>query len=130
MRTMSRLSALLAFALAAPAAPQTGLQVQPASGDEASPSATAFTSLLPEAAAIIQYDDGEADTYVFGSASSKTLELMMRFDNIGGADVTLGGLDVCMRQTGSDSKVRFEVVVWTADGPGGAPGSEPGTSTE
>jgi len=124
MRTMSRLSALLAFALAAPAAPQTGLQVQPASGDEASPSATAFTSLLPEAAAIIQYDDGEADTYVFGSASSKTLELMMRFDNIGGADVTLGGLDVCMRQTGSDSKVRFEVVVWTADGPGGAPGSE------
>ena len=49
---------------------------------------------------------------------------MMRFDNIGGADVTLGGLDVCMRQTGSDSRIRFEVVVWTADGPGGAPGSE------
>ena len=35
-------------------------------------------------------------------------------------------LECCeiMRQTGSDSKVRFEVVVWTADGPGGAPGSE------
>lgn len=124
MRTESLLPAILAIALAAPAAAQTGLQMQPAGGETANPAAPGLERFETEAAAIIQYDDGEPDTYSSGSSSFGQLELMMRFDDIGGTDVTLGGVDVCLRQTGSDPKIRFEVIVWTADGPGGAPGHE------
>lgn len=124
MRTSSRLSVLLALALAVPAAAQVGLQVEATSGDEAIPSARPDASLLPEAAAIIIYDDGEADTYTYGTPAFNPLELLMRFDGIGGTDVTLGGVDVCMRQLGSDPMIRYEVIVWSADGPGGSPGTE------
>ena len=124
MRNLARFPLCLVIALAVPAAAQTGLLVEPTRGEVATPSAAAADGLLPEAAAIIQYDDGEVDTYTYGLSSSNTLELMMRFDSILGTDVTLGGVDVCMKQVGSDSKIRYEVVVWSADGPGGAPGTE------
>jgi len=124
MRIMSRLPVLLAMVLVVPASAQMDPRVQSAGGEVAIPSSATVEPFDTEAAAIIQYDDGEVDTYVWGSASSNTFELMMRFDSILGTDVTLGGVDVCMQQTGSDSKIRFEVVVWTADGAGGAPGTE------
>ncbi|MEO8197346.1 MAG: hypothetical protein ABI689_11560 [Thermoanaerobaculia bacterium] len=124
MRVLARISLLLGLALAAPVAAQVGLLVQPIIGVESTPSDPSAPSLLPEAAAIIQYDDNEVDTYVYGFATTNTFELMMRFDSILGTDVTLGGVDVCMQQTGSDSTIRYEVVVWSADGPGGTPGTE------
>ena len=127
MRAMSTMPALLGLilaALAVPSAAQTGLQMQSTTGEVAIPSSAAVEPFDTEAAAIIQYDDGEVDNYVWGNSTVKTLELAMRFDGIGGTDVTLGGLDVCLRQTGSDAKIRFEVVVWADDGPGGAPGTE------
>lgn len=124
MRTLSRLSALLAFAFAVPVSAQMSAQVQSAEGQAVVPPAVVEESLDPEAAAIIQYDDGEVDFYLSGASSVRTFELAMRFDGIGGTDVTLGGVDVCLRQAGSDSKIRFEVVVWAANGVGGAPGTE------
>lgn len=124
MRAICRLFAVVAFALVVPAGAQMGAQVQPAAGEMAIPSARAVEPLDTEAAAIIQYDDGEIDAFIAGSVPVKTFELAMRFDGIGGTDVTLGGLDVCLRQTGSDARVRFEVVIWAADGVGGTPGTE------
>ncbi len=127
MRAMSTLPALFALALAALAVPSSGqadLRVRPAGGEVAISSSAAVEPFDTEAAAIIQYDDGEVDNYVYGAPTVRTLELAMRFDGIGGTDVTLGGLDVCLHQTGSDAKIRFEVVVWAADGPGGTPGAE------
>ena len=124
MRIMSRLAAVLAVVLAVPGSAQLGPRVQSASGEFALPSPATLEPFDTEAAAIIQYDDGEVDSYLAGGVSVRTFELAMRFDAIGGTDVTLGGLDVCLRQTGSDSKIRFEVVVWAADGPGGSPGAE------
>lgn len=124
MRRMSRLLALLAIALAVPAAAQNGLLMQPGGGEVVPPPSPEIERFATKAAAIIQYDDGEADTYSSGAPAFAATELMMRFDSIGGTDVTLGGVDICMRQTGSDPKIRFELIVWTADGPGGAPGTE------
>lgn len=98
MRTESLLPAILAIALAAPAAAQTGLQMQPAGGETANPAAPGLERFETEAAAIIQYDDGEPDTYSSGSSSFGQLELMMRFDDIGGTDVTLGAwTSACVR---------------------------------
>ncbi len=127
MRAMSTVPALLGLiltSLAVPSAAQTGLQMQASSGEAALSSSAAVEPFDTEAAAIIQYDDGEVDNYVWGNSTVRTLELAMRFDGIGGTDVTLGGLDVCLRQIGSDPKIRFEIVVWAADGPGGTPGAE------
>lgn len=79
--------------------------------------------LTGKAVGIVQYDDGESDVgYV--DPGRATTELAMLFDNVGGPDVTLGSVDVCLYQTGADPKIRYEVVVWAADGPGGAPGTE------
>lgn len=124
MRTLSLLPSIFAIALAVPAAAQMGLQVQPSGGETAIPATPGLDPFATEAAAIIQYDDGEADTSLGGGLSVRTFELAMRFDGIGGTDVTLGGVDVCMQQIGSDSRIRYEVVVWAADGAGGTPGTE------
>ena len=124
MRASSRLSVLFALALSVPASAQTGLQVQPARGEAVLPS-SADGSLLPEAAAIIIYDDGEADTTVSGASSFDTFELMMRFDSILGTDVTLGGVDVCMQQSGSDSKSATR----SSCGPRTAPAVRPAPSS-
>ena len=127
MRAMSTVPALLGLilaALAVPSAAQPGIQIQSTGGEVAIASSAAVEPFDTEAAAIIQYDDGEADAYLQGGSGVRTFELAMRFDGIGGTDVTLGGLDVCLTQTGSDARIRFEVVVWAADGPGGAPGAE------
>lgn len=75
-----------------------------------------------KAAYIAQYDDGEADVFVMSGAT--TYEVSMLFENVGGQDVTLGGVSFCWRQTGGDSKIRYEVVIWAANGPGGTPGTE------
>jgi hypothetical protein len=77
-----------------------------------------------KAAFIAQYDDNEVDVTYAGSDTTPTFELAMRFDDIGGADVTLGSVSVCLRQTGGDSLVRYQVVLWAPNGPGGAPGTE------
>ena len=71
MRAMSTVPALLGLilaALAVPSAAQTGLQMQASSGEVAIPSSAAVEPFDTEAAAIIQYDDGEADTYVWVAA--------------------------------------------------------------
>lgn len=75
-----------------------------------------------KAAYIAMYDDGAWD-YLLSSGST-TVETNMLFQHIGGSDVTLGGVDFCWRRTGADSKIRYEVVIWAADGPGGTPGTE------
>jgi hypothetical protein len=124
MRSLPRSLAILATALAVPASAQMGAQVQSTRGEMATLSPAALEPFDTEAAAIIQYDDGEIDSYLAGGATVRTFELAMRFDNIGGTDVTLGGLDVCLRQSGSDARVRYEVVVWAPDGPSGTPGTE------
>jgi hypothetical protein len=127
MRAMSSLPALLGLllaALAVPSAAQTGLQIQSTSGELAIASSAAVEPFDTEAAAIIQYDDGEADSNLGGGPAVRTFELAMRFDSIGGTDVTLGGVDVCLQQVGSDPKIRYEVVVWAADGAGSTPGTE------
>ncbi len=121
---LAALTALTALVLAVPASAQLGPRVQSASGELALPPDATVEPFDTEAAAIIQYDDGEVDRYLAGSASVSTFELAMRFDAIGGTDITLGGIDVCLRQSGSDAKIRYEVVVWAADGPGGSPGAE------
>ncbi len=124
MRVTSSLPVILALTLAVPAVASDGLRLLPSISEIAIDSAAAQENLTPEAAAIIQYDDGEVDTALAGGPTVRTFELAMRFDGIGGTDVTLGGVDVCLVQVGSDTKVRYEVVVWTADGPGGTPGTE------
>ena len=53
-----------------------------------------------------------------------TVETNMLFQHVGGPDVTLGGVDFCWRQTSGDTKIRYEVVIWAANGPGGTPGTE------
>lgn len=76
-----------------------------------------------KAAFIEQYDDGESDVG-YNDTGRATSELVMLFDGVGGPDVTLGSVDVCLYQVGSDPMIRYEVVVYAADGPGGVPGTE------
>lgn len=80
--------------------------------------------LAEKAAFIVQYDDGEADVAYSGSPMTGTFELAMLFEGIGGPDVTLGGVDVCLFHSGADPMIRYQVVLWAPDGPGGAPGTE------
>jgi len=75
-----------------------------------------------KAAAIIRFDDGAWDWLL--TSGMTTVETAMLFQHIGGPDVTLGGVDFCWRQTGGDTKIRYEVVIWAANGPGGTPGTE------
>jgi hypothetical protein len=107
MRISSLLPAILAIALAIPAPAQIGPLLQPGDGEVASPPPPEVEGFETEAAAIIGYDDGEVDTYLHGAPGVRTFELAMRFDGIGGTDV-----------------IRFEVVIWAANGPGGSPGTE------
>lgn len=68
MRAMSTVPALLGLiltSLAVPSAAQTGLQMQASSGEAALSSSAAVEPFDTEAAAIIQYDDGEVDNYVW-----------------------------------------------------------------
>jgi hypothetical protein len=89
-----------------------GVDVESPSGDR----------LQEKAAYIAMYDDGEVDVFVRSAAT--TYEIAMLFGGVGGPDVTLGGVDLCLRQTGADPKIRYEVVIWAANGPGGTPGTE------
>ncbi len=125
--------ALLVCALAAPARSQTLQPVLPGqtmdrvehgSGNTLvePPAETAPKSKAEKAAGIFGYDDGSYDVLL--NSGAKTIETNMLFQNIGGADVTLGGIDFCMRQTSGDSKIHYEVVIWAANGPGGSPGTE------
>ena len=109
--------------LAGPAAGQSPYQVERIPGGiavDADPSGG--DRLADKAAFIAQYDDGTAE--LTSKTSSTTFEVAMLFENVGGADVTLGGVDFCWRRDGADSKVRYEVVIWAPDGPGGSPGTE------
>jgi hypothetical protein len=75
-----------------------------------------------EAVFIAQYDDGEVDVF-YQPASEPTYEFAMLFDGVG-PGTHLGAVEVCFRQAGADPEIRFEIVVWDDDGPGGAPGTE------
>lgn len=113
------MSLIFTLALAVPAVGQVFERSEPAFGD----TAASESALAEKAAFIVQYDDGEVDGYYWASGFA-TYEIAMLFDGVGGPDVTLGGVDVCLRQVGSDPMIRYEVVVWAADGPGGLPGTE------
>lgn len=84
---------------------------------------SAGVSSAEKAAFIAQYDDDESDTG-YTDPGRATTELAMLFDGVGGPDVTLGSVDVCLFQVGGDPKIRYEVVIWATDGPGGTPGTE------
>lgn len=75
-----------------------------------------------KAAYVALYDDGSADFW--SKTGSTTFEVAMLFENVGGPDVTLGGVDFCWRTDGVDTKIRYEIVLWAPDGPGGSPGTE------
>lgn len=89
-----------------------GATVEPAPGH----------GVAEKAAFIAQYDDGVAD--FFSRQSATTFEVAMLFENVGGPDVTLGAVQFCWKQDGGDPMIRYEVVLWAPDGPGGAPGTE------
>jgi len=121
LRASGLLALAVCFSLALPAFGQMperveavpgGIAVEPRSGDR----------LDEKAAAVLFYDDGEADLWIKSGAT--TYEVAMLFTGAGGPDVTLGSVDFCWRQDGVDSKIRYEVVVWAANGPGGTPGTE------
>lgn len=113
------MSLMFTLVLSVPALGQAFERSEPAFG-----AAVASENELAEKAAFIaQYDDGEVDAY-YSAGGFGTYEFAMLFDGVGGSEVTLGGVDVCLRQTGADPKIRYEVVVWSADGPGGTPGTE------
>lgn len=114
------LSLIFTLVLAVPALGQVYERSEAAFGGEV---AGSESELAEKAAFIAQYDDGEVDAY-FKVDDVGTHEFAMLFDGVGGPEVTLGGVDVCLRQTGSDPMIRYEVVVWAADGPGGTPGTE------
>jgi len=123
----SALALTLTLASAPPAHGQPFEQVEPVLGGvDVQPgptgSATEKDTSADKAAFIARYDDGEADTFVRSTAD--TYEIAMLFENIGGTDVTVGSVDMCWRQTGGDPKIRYEVVFWAPNGPGGAPGTE------
>ena len=118
-RAVALLSILCLILMAAPSSGQLFERTEPVLGGEAVAPAD---RLQDKAAFIAQYDDGEPD--VFYNAGSDTYELAMLFDNVGGPDVTLESVDICLRQTTSDPMIRYQVVVWAADGAGGTPGTE------
>jgi len=99
--------------------PQPAAQVERGWGDVA---VLPPASTQEEAAYVAFYDDGAWDWLL--SSGMTTVETNMLFQNLGGPDVTLGGIDFCWRQTGGDTKIRYEVVIWAANGPGGTPGTE------
>ncbi len=72
---------------------------------------------------LAQYDDGESDAGLTDSGKA-TSELVMLFDGVGGPEVTLGGVDICLFSTGADSMIRYEIVIFDDDGAGGSPGTE------
>lgn len=110
--------------LGAPLDPPLGLD-EPAFGEVVTPPPAGAEDTADKAVYIAQYDDNEADSFLNGNPLNKTFELAMRFDNVGGPLVTLSGVWVCMKSSsGSITKYRYEVVVWAADGAGGAPGTE------
>jgi hypothetical protein len=120
-RSRSLLTLLVCLSISQPVLGQLVEHVERAPlGAEVEPGSA--HSLAEKAAFIAQYDDGEADLFVMSGAT--TYEVAMLFENVGGPDVTLGGVDFCWRQDGGDSKVRYEVVIWAANGPGGSPGAE------
>ncbi|HLE83957.1 MAG TPA: hypothetical protein VJG13_06435 [Thermoanaerobaculia bacterium] len=108
-----------ALFLIQPAIGQPLVRVRPAPGG-----ARAEGGLAEKAAFIVQYDDGEADTAYAAGSTVETFELAMLFEGIGGTDVTLGGVDACMQRFGADPMIRYQVVLWAPDGPGGTPGTE------
>lgn len=108
-----------AVLISAPALGQVFERTEPVLGVQASrPEAP----VDDKAAFIAQYDDDEAD--IFYASGSDTYEFAMLFDNVGGPDVTLNSVDVCLRQSGADPMIRYQVVVWATDGAGGTPGTE------
>lgn len=125
-----RLRSLIPLALCLPlAGPSLGQPFGPSEWVETVPGGTAVQAapsgddrLAEKAAFIARYDDGEADLWIKSGAT--TYEVAMLFQGVGGADVTLGGVDFCWRQDGVDSKIHYEVVIWAANGPGGTPGTE------
>ena len=110
--------------LAGPLDPPLGIE-EPAFGEAVTAPPAAAAETPGKAAFIVQYDDNEADLFTYGSPANKTFEMAMRFDDVGGPLVTLGGAYVCMKtSSGTYSKYRFELVVWAANGTGGSPGTE------
>lgn len=86
----------------------------------------AVTSDNPQAGKAVffaQYDDGESD-FGLTDPGKATSELVMLFDGVGGPEVTLGSVDVCLFSSGADSMIRYEVVIFDDDGAGGSPGTE------
>jgi hypothetical protein len=120
-RTVHALSFLMVLAASAsPAFGQLSQEIHPdPSGTEATRS-----DLSEKAAFVAVYDDGERDVSYSATDSTPTYEIVMRFDDIGGADVTLDAVEICLTQSGSDPMMRYEVVGYLPDGPGGIPGTE------
>jgi hypothetical protein len=87
---------------------------------------SAVTGADDKAAFFVQYDDGEADAFLGGpdGGAIDTWESVMLFDGVGGAGITLSGVDICWRQPASDPDVRYQLVGYRPDGPGGTPGTE------
>lgn len=121
LRVSGLLIPAVCFSLALPALGQTFERVEPAPGGAVAEPRSG-DHLDEKAAYIARYDDGEADLWIMSGAT--TYEVAMLFTGVGGSDVTLGSVDFCWRQSGGDSKIRYEVVIWAANGPGGTPGTE------
>lgn len=120
----------LSVLLAVPAAAQPGGRVEPLPPgvDATPPSALPAPETLGEpeekAAFIERHDDGEVNfTIEAADDMAEAYEVALLFDGIG-EGVSLDAVEVCFQQRGGDSDMRFEVVVWAADGPGGEPGTE------
>ena len=69
----------------------------------------------------LRYDDGEPDAYYVPPPGSEA-DLAMRFD-LPQANMQAQQATFCIRRTGSDPTFPFRLTFWTADGPGGAPGT-------
>lgn len=122
LRLCSLFTLVTCLSLAGPVLGQPFGQSERIPGGALVEPSTDANGLAEKAAFIAQYDDGAAD---FTSRTpDTTFEVAMLFNGVGGPDVTLGGVDFCWRQDGGDPKVRYEVVIWAANGPGGSPGTE------
>ena len=73
------------------------------------------------------HDDGSFENGV-GSSSVFSTHVVMRLDPPA-LPASLDSVCVCWSQTGGDTSLDFDLVVWDSDGPEGAPGTLLGTLT-
>jgi hypothetical protein len=69
----------------------------------------------------IAYDDGEADNAT-GPGDPDFVDFVMRFD-LPRAGMRVDEVSVCLARLGSSANLDLDLTFWTADGPGGEPGT-------